>query len=366
VTDFSVGVEEEYQLVDRESRALADRVDDVYPQAHERVDDDVSHELQRAQIEIGTPVCRSLDDVRAELVRLRQEVGAAAAERGLAIVAAGSHPLPSIASSDITDEPDYRLIEEQYAHLAREQVIFGCHVHVGIADRELAVAAMNHARPWLSVLLALSASSPFWDGLDTGYASYRSQVFARWPTAGPPELFASRAEYDEVVRQLLETGSIDDPARIYWDARPSARYETIEVRVADVCTSIDDAVLVAGLAGALLRHGADAAMAGAAPLPARSEIMRAARWRAARYGLSEDLVLVTETRSAPAAQVVRALVDLLRPSLEEWGELEHVTALVEQVLERGTSAQRQRQIVERGATLTDVVDWLVAETAPAT
>ena len=140
----------------------------MFPDAHDRVDDDVSHELQLAQIEIGTPVCRSLDDVRAELVRLRGEVGAAAADRGLAIVAAGSHPLPSVAGSDITDEPDYQLIAEQYAHLAREQVIFGCHVHVGIADRELAVAAMNHARPWLSVLLALSASSPFWDGLDTG------------------------------------------------------------------------------------------------------------------------------------------------------------------------------------------------------
>jgi carboxylate-amine ligase len=361
--DFSIGVEEEYQLVDRASRALSARIDDVFPDAHDRVDEDVSHELQQAQIEIGTPICRTLDDVQRELTRLRDEVGAAAASRGLAIVAAGSHPMPSLADTDITNESDYRLIAEQYAHLAREQVIFGCHVHVGVADRELAIAAMNHARPWLPVLLALSGSSPFWDGVDTGYASYRSEVFARWPTAGPPELFASRAEYDEVVRQLMATGSIDDPARIYWDARPSVRYETVEVRIADVCTSVDDAVLVAGLAGGLIRHGAAAALAGGEPSAARPEIMRAARWRAARYGMSGDLVVVTESRSAPAADVVRHLLGVLGPSLAEWGELERVTELVEQVVARGTSAQRQRRMLERGATLPDVVDWLVDETA---
>ena len=361
--DFSIGVEEEYQLIDRESGALAAGIDEVLAVADDQVSDDVSHELQQAQIEIGTPICRTLEEVRAELVRLRTAVGAAAAERGLAIVAAGSHPVASVDGGGITDEPEYRMIAEQYAHLAREQVVFGCHVHVGIADRELAIAAMNHARPWLPVLLAVSTSSPFWDGIDTGYASYRCVVFTRWPTAGSPELLASRAEYDEVVRQLLATKTIDDRARIYWDARPSARYETIEVRIADVCTSIDDAVMVAGLVGALLRHGAAAALAGEPPPPARPEIVRAARWRAARYGMTDELIDVVGTKSAPAPDIARKLLTVLEPSLDEWGELELVTSLVEQVVERGTSAERQRKLLHRTASLDAVVDWLVDETA---
>lgn len=361
--DFSIGVEEEYQLVDRDSGALSPDIDEVFPAARDRVSDDVSHELQQAQIEIGTPVCRTLDEVRAQLVRLRSEVDAAAAGRGLAIVAAGSHPLASPDVGSITDEPAYRQLADRYAHLAHEQVIFGCHVHVGIGDRDLAIAAMNHARPWLPVLLALSTSSPFWDGRDTGYASYRSEVFARWPTAGSPEVLESRADYDEVVRQLLATGGIDEPARIYWDARPSARYETIEVRIADVCTSVDDAVLIAGLVGGLLRYGVAMARAGT-PLPrARPEVLRAARWRAARSGLADTLVDVAGTRSAPATDVVEQLLATLEPALEEWGELERVTTLVRQVVARGTSAQRQREVCQRDGSLDDVVTWLIGETA---
>jgi carboxylate-amine ligase len=363
--DFTIGVEEEYHLVDRSSGHLAARVDDVLPEADERgVGEDVSHELKRTQIEIGTVVCSSLEDVRADLVRLRTEVSAAAAANGLAILAAGSHPMASMLDDDITDEPDYRAIADRYAHLAREQTVCGCHVHVGVADRELAIAALNVARPWLPVLLALSASSPFWDGEDTGYASYRTEVFGRWPTAGPPEPFASRAEFDGVVADLLATGSIDAPARIYWDARPSARYETIEIRVADVCTSIDDAVLVAGLAAGLVRAGVVAALDGAVPAPVRPEVVRAARWRAARYGLSGDLVDVVTMRAAPAADVVWRLVDVVAPQLAAWGELDRVTALVTDVLARGSSAERQRQEHARRRSLDDVVAWLVAASAP--
>jgi len=221
--DFTIGVEEEYQLVDPTSRRLVAQVDRVLPVAEQQAPDEVSHELQETMIEIGTPVCRTLEEVRAELIRLRTTVGAAAASRGVRIVAAGSHPTSPTDEEHITDQPGYREIAGRYAHLATEQKVFGCHVHVGVADRDLGIAAMNMMRPWLPVLLALSASSPFWGGIDTGYASYRSVVFGRWPTAGPAETFASRAEYDRVVDDLLATESIDDRARLYWDVRPSAR-----------------------------------------------------------------------------------------------------------------------------------------------
>ena len=224
--------------------------------------DEVSHELKRTMIEIGTPVCSSLGEVRAHLERLRGEVASAAATCGLAIIAAGTHPITATLDDDLTDEPDYVDLADRYARLAYEQNVCGCHVHVGITDREVAIAASNFVRPWLSVLLAVSASSPFWNGADTGYDSYRTEIFGRWPTAGPPEAFRDRADYDDVVEQLLATGTIDSPSRIYWDARPSVRYETLEVRVADVCTSLDDAVLLAGLTGALVRTGVAAALAG--------------------------------------------------------------------------------------------------------
>ena len=284
--DFTIGVEEEFQLVDPETRELRPGVDQVLPEAQERTSAaEVSHELQQSQIEIGTPVCRTLAEARAELVRLRAEVRESAAHRGLTIVAAGSHPSSRLDHQRITEIDDYRQIADNYAHLADEQVVFGCHVHVGVADRELAIAAMNHIRPWLAPLVALSSSSPFWSGADTGYASYRSEVFGRWPTAGAAEPFASRAEYEEVVDQLLSTGSIDAPARIYWDVRPSARYDTLELRVADVCTSVDDAVLVAGLAGALVRQGVTCAEAGEphARRPPRTAARRALARRAVRH-----------------------------------------------------------------------------------
>ena len=363
--DFTIGVEEEYQLVHPETRELHPAVEDVLPEAERRASpDEVSHELQQSQIEIGTPVCRTLADARAELTRLRRQVGESAAARGLRIVAAGSHPTSATHEQRITDGADYRVIADRYAHLAGEQVVFGCHVHVGVADQELAIAAMNHLRPWLAPIGALSASSPFWSGADTGYASYRSEVFGRWPTAGGTEPFADRAEYDDVVAQLLETGAIDKPARIYWDVRPSARYDTLELRVADVCTSIDDAVLVAGLAGALVRRGAALAEAGE-PFPVvRPELLRAARWQASRFGTSGELIDLQAMRAAPAAEVVEQLLGFVAPALDEWGERDEVEALAHQVLGRGTSAERQRAVVAAGGSLDDVVDWLIAETAP--
>jgi carboxylate-amine ligase len=363
--DFTIGVEEEFQIVDPTSRQLDPSVDEILAEARRRTaPEQVSHELQQTQIEIGTPICRSLDDVRGELRRLRSEVAAAASARGLAIAAAGSHPFVRPDEERITHKDSYLALADLYAHLASEQKVFGCHVHVGVADRELAIATMNHIRPWLATILALSSSSPFWAGVDTRYASYRTEVFGRWPTAGPTELFSSAAEFDDVVEQLLGTGSIDDRARIYWDVRPSAKFATLELRVADVCTSLDDAVMIAGLAGGLVRYGAARAAAGHPPAPVRPEVLRAARWRAARYGTSADLVDVGAMRAAPAAEVVERLLTVIGPALDEWGEREHVTDLVRQVLARGTSAERQREVYRRRGSLDDVVDWLLTETNP--
>ncbi len=285
--DFTIGVEEEFLVVDGVTGALRSDGLALLPAAQDRLGDDVQAELHPSQLETNTSVAATLGDVRSALVRLRSELGAAVAEAGCRLAATGTHPF-SAWTEDPEVSPEYEIVEEEYQQLAREQVICGLHVHVGIEDPELAIAVVNRVGPWLSPIVALAANSPFWGGRDTGYASYRTELWRRWPMAGTPAPFAGRAEYEAVVEALFRTGSIDDHARIYWDVRPSAKFPTVEFRVADVGMTVDESVMVAGLVRALAVTAArDAEASGATPAAVpRPELLRAATWRAARYGLS--------------------------------------------------------------------------------
>ncbi len=363
IDDFTIGVEEEYQILHPETRELRQRAQRILLEARRQVGDDVTNELYLSQIEIGTPVCRTLTDVRAELVRLRKAVIAAAARDGSRIAAAGTHPFSHWDQQAITPKARYFGIAADFGQLAREQIIFGCHVHVGIADRDAAIRVMNGSRPWLPAILALSANSPFWLGLDTGFASYRTELFARFPMTGTPHAFASRAEYDDVVQALTEVGAIDDGSKIYWDVRPSSHFETLEFRVADVCTTIDEAVMIAGLCRALARTSHEHHLRGKPIAPIRPELLRAAKFRASRFGLEGELIDVHERRSIPAAQMIRAMLDFLRPALESAGEWDEVSGLVHQTIERGNGAMRQRAALARSGRMEDVVDLLIEETA---
>jgi carboxylate-amine ligase len=361
--DFTIGVEEEYQIINPRTRELQARAERILPAAERAVGDRVTPELYLSQIEIGTSICRTLSDLRRELVRLRREVITAAEAEGNRIAAAATHPFSHWKEQTITPKARYVGISQEYQQLAREQLIFGCHVHVGIRDRELAIQIMNRSRSWLPVILALSANSPFWMGVDTGYASFRTQIWRRWPMAGTPQLFASRDEYDELVRQLVATGSIEDGTKIYWDVRPSARFETIEFRIADVCQTVDEAVMVAGLSRALVHRCWMEERQGEPLSRVRPELLRAAKWRAARYGLDADLIDASEARAVPAAEMVEKFLDHLRPALEEQDEWEHVSALVNQTIARGNGATRQRAAYQESGSYESVVDLLVAETS---
>jgi carboxylate-amine ligase len=363
---FTIGVEEEYQIINARTRELHSRQERILPEARAAVGEQVTPELYQSQIEIGTPICRTLEEVRAEIARLRGEVISAAANQGNRIAAAGTHPFSHWEDQQVTPKARYVGIEQEYQQLAREQLIFGCHVHVGIRDRDAAIEMMNRSRPWLAVLLALSANSPFWLGADTGYASFRTEIWRRWPMAGTPHYFASRAEYDELVESLVATESITDGTKIYWDARPSARFETLEFRVTDVCMTVDEAVMVAGLVRALARTCYTEAMRGEAMEHPRPELLRAAKWRAARYGLDADLIDVPGKRAVPAREAVEKLLATLRPALEEQNEWDEVQALVRDTLARGTGAARQRAAYAQAGRYEDVVDLIVAETAKGT
>lgn len=364
--DFTIGVEEEYQIVHAETRALDQDALRVLRRARRAVGDEVTSELYLSQIEVGTPVCRTLEDVRAELTRLRRAVIAAAGRDGRRIAAAGTHPFSRWEDQRITPKDRYLGIADDFKQLAREQIIFGCHVHVGVSDREAAIAIMNRARPWLATLLALTANSPFWMGLDTGYASYRTELFQRFPMVGTPHVLASRAEFDELVAALVAIGMIEDGSKIYWDVRPSSHVETLEFRVADVCATIDEAVMVAGLCRGLARECHARDVRGEPIVHERPELLRAAKWFASRFGLDGELIDVRARKAVPAAEQVGALLEFVRPALEEAGEMEDVGRLVQRTLDRGTGARRQREVYVRTGRMEDVVDALVEETARGT
>ena len=363
--EYTIGVEEEYQVVDPKSRGLAACAERVLGQARQALgDEEVAPELRDSQIEVMSPVCRTLAEVRAELVRLRGAVTQAAEDEGVRIAAASTHPFSHWREQPLAREERYRKLLESYQRLLRQQLAFGFHVHVGLHDREAALQVMNHLRPWLAPLLALSANSPFWLGEDTGYASYRTQVWGRLPTAGPPAPFSSLAEHDALVRALVETGSVLDTASVYWDVRLQEKLDTVEVRVSDVCSRVDEAVMLTGLSRALVRSCRERAERGEPYPSVRPELLRAAHWRASRHGLDAELVDVEAGRAVPAREVIEKVLAFARPALEEDGDWEEVAALVRETLERGNGASRQRRAYERAGRLEDVVDMLIKETAP--
>ena len=366
VDEYTLGVEEEYQVVDPETRELRSQGGRVVEGArHELGEGDVTAELMESQVETVSSVCRTLAEVRTEILRLRRAVIRAAGD-GARIVAASTHPFSHWREQVVTPKERYRVLIEAYQQLAQEQLVFGFHVHVGVKDRESAVRVMNRLRVWLAPLLALSANSPFWLGEDSGYASYRTQVWGRFPVSGPPGVFASRAEHDALVEALVRTETVEDATKIYWDARLPEKTETIELRVADVCPTVDEAVMIAGLSRALVRscYERDGREE---PYPAaRPELLRAAHWRASRYGLEGELLDIEEERVVPAGYAIQKLLDFVRPSLEELGDWDEISAVVRGTLERGNGATRQRAVYRRTGSLESVVDMLVEETARST
>jgi carboxylate-amine ligase len=365
--EYTFGVEEEYQIVDPETRDLRGQGGQVVRRAWQDLgEEDVVPELLTPQIETMTPVCRTLAEVRAELSRLRREVAEVAAKEGGRIAAASTHPFSDWQEQPVTPKERYKRIVEHYQRLSRQQLAFGLHVHVGIEDREAAVQVINRVRVWLAPMLALSANSPFWLGADTGYASYRTQVWGRLPTAGPPAPFESRAEHDALIKALIASGTVPDPTKIYWDVRLSEHAETVELRVMDMCSKVDEAVMIAGLSRALVRTCHERAEREEPYPKTRPELLRGAHWLASRHGLDAELVDVEDQRSVPAQEMIEKLLAFVRPALEEGGDWEEVSTLVRDTLERGNGASRQRRAYERAGRLEDVVDMLIEETAQGT
>jgi YbdK family carboxylate-amine ligase len=344
VPGATFGVEEEFHLVDPETFALLPSPELSASAMLGEAGTHLHAEITNTQLETASGICESLSDLRAELAATRAEAAAAAAAAGRALLPASTHPFGSWREQELTAAPRYEAMVLRWAVLALQQDIAGCHVHVGVPDLETAVAVMDRARPYLPLLLALTGSSPFHDGLDTGYDSYRTQWWSRWPNTGAPELFGSAERFTEVVDGMVASGVIADSSHLYWDVRPSYHLPTLEFRIGDVCTRVDDAVLHAALIRSLVRVLAARAAREEPFGNPRPELLRAARWRAARHGISGELFDPALGRLVDARLAVRRLLGELEEDLRAAGEWDEVVELVQGLLHRGTSATRQRRI----------------------
>jgi carboxylate-amine ligase len=317
-------------------------------------------ELKEQQLELGTRVCTDLSEVAEELRYWRGRADAAARSVGARVAALASAPVP--VEPRATRGERYQRMVDVFGLVAAEQLTCGCHVHVAVADDEEGVAVLDRIRVWLPVLTALTANSPFWLGRDTSYASYRSQAWGRWPSAGPTGVHGSVAAYRRLIDDLLATDTVLDQGMVYFDARLSATWPTVEVRVADVALRVEDAVLLAGLVRGLVDTAAEQWRAGVPAPDVRTEVLRVAGWRAARSGLSGDLVDPRTGRPAPAADVLAALVEHVRPALGRHGDQDLVAAGVTDLLRRGSGAVLQRAVYEETADLAAVVRAAVTAT----
>jgi carboxylate-amine ligase len=368
---FTLGVEEEYLLVDKETRALViDPPDTLMEEAVEKFGSQVTPELLRSQVEVGTKVCNNIQEVHEDLARLRRGIIEVANNHGIAPIAASTHPFSSWTDQKHTEKDRYDQLTNEMQGAARRLVICGMHVHVGIDDDELRIDLMNQMSYFLPHLLALSCSSPFWLGRDTGLKSYRLTIFDALPRTGVPERFASWAEYERHVEIMRHAGLIEDSTRIWWDLRPSGRYPTLETRIMDVCTRLDDTIALASLLACIMRM--------LYRLRTRNQrwrlytpmLIKENRWRAMRYSFDEGLIDLAKGRVVPFADLMEELCSLIAEDARALGCEKEING-IHDILTRGTSAHRQLKDYEleraSGASTEDslksVVDTLIHDTA---
>lgn len=363
---LTLGIEEEYQIVDPETGELRSYITQLLDADGQITVEGVKPELHQSVVEVGSGVCETPAQIRDEIVRLRGAMATLAAKDGLRILAAGTHPFSSWMDQRITPLERYLGFEEDLQDLARKNLIFGMHVHVGIEDREFLIDAMKVARYFLPHILALSTSSPFWEGRSTGLKSYRSVQWRNFPRTGIPPTFATYAEYEKIVRSLISANAIQDPSKIWWDLRPHHLYPTLEFRVCDICTRVDEAVCIAAIIQALVaklwKLRRDNLTFRVYPLSLIDEN----KWRAVRYGVSGNLLDLGKETERPAKQLIEELVGwFLDDVLDDLGSRKEVEYAFT-ILERGTSADRQLETFAETGDLRAVVNRLIEETAEGT
>ena len=359
--DMTLGVEEEYQIIDPESRELTSYISEFLEKGKQVFRDQVKPEFLQSQVEMGTEVCRDIKEVRREVTRLRSMVCEIAEKSGHRIVAAGTHPFSRWQEQEITEKDRYRNLVADLQYVARRLLIFGMHIHVGIPDRELRIDAMNQIGYFMPHVLALSSSSPFWMGDNTGLKSYRSVVFSELPRTGIPDRFNSAGEYDQFIKTMIKTGCMDEPTKIWWDVRPHPRFPTLELRICDCITRIDEVMAVVALVKAVVAKLIRLRRENQSWRYYRRDLVAENKWRAIKDGLDGNLVDFGKEEEVPVRYLIEELLDIVDDVVDPVGVREEIE-YVHVMLKEGSSADRQLKTYEETGDLKSVVDQLAVET----
>ena len=358
---FTLGIEEEFQIIDPATRELRSHVEQIMDDGKMLLAERVKTEMHQSVVEVGTDICRTVQDARRAVTGLRSDLWKLARGRGLTIAASGTHPFSHWVDQKITKGERYAGIVADMQQVARANLIFGLHVHVGIPDREVAIQVMNMARYFLPHLFALSTNSPFWLGRNTGFKSYRVKVFERFPRTGIPDAFESLAEYNDYLNLLVKTKCIDNAKKIWWDIRLHPFFDTIEFRVCDIPMRVEETIALAGLMQALVSKLHKLLKSNLTWRNYRRRLLDENRWRASRYGLDGKLIDFGKQEEVPTRALILELLEFVDTEVDEFGSRKEVS-YIHEILKNGTGADRQLAVWEKTRDLRAVVDYIVSET----
>jgi len=358
---FTIGVEEEFQIVDPATWDLRSHVSELVEEGTPALRDQIKPEMIQSVVEVGTTICANVDELRDEMLRMRRELVSAAERVGMCVAAAGTHPTAHWRDQSITPGERYQNILEEMQDLARSLLIFGLHVHVAMPDRSTMIDLMNAARYFLPHLLALSTSSPFWMGRDTGLKSFRTTIFRRFPRTGVPDHFGSWSDYEGYVNTLIHTGCIDNGKKIWWDVRPHPNFGTLEFRVCDVPTRVEESIAIAALTQAIVVKLHRLYTQNMGFRLYRRALIEENKWRAARYGLDGKLIDFGKRKEVPMRDLALELIAFVDDVVDDLGSRSAVD-YVHEILRNGTSAERQLRVFKETGDLKAVVQHLVQET----
>jgi carboxylate-amine ligase len=361
MSEFTLGIEEEFQVIDPETRELRSHMEQLVEGGKVFLKERVKAEMHQAVVEVGTNICHNISEAREEVTYLRRMISELADKQGLKIAAAGTHPFSLWRDQPITDHPRYQEIVNEMQDTARGNLIFGLHVHVGIGDRDIAIQIMNAARYFLPHIFALSTNSPFWEGSNTGFKSYRTKVFDKFPRTGIPDYFSSSSEFDRYVELLIKTNCIDNGKKIWWDIRLHPFFDTLEFRICDVPMRIDETIALAAIMQAIIAK-LDKLRSGNMNFNLYSRsLINENKWRAARYGIEGKMIDFGKQIEVETALLIGELIEFVDDVLDDLGSRKEVEYIYE-MLKRGTGADRQLQVYKETKDLKKVMDYIMDET----
>src|SRR5438128_6914639 len=358
---FTLGIEEEFQVIDPQTRELKSHIQEMFAEGEKRLKDEIKREMHEAVIEVGTPICRDVTHARREVIRLRGEIIRLARESGLRIAAAGTHPISHWSNVPITNAERYNQIVYDLQMVARANLIFGLHVHVAVEDNDTRIDIMNAARYFLPHIFALSVNSPFWTGQNTACKSYRAKVFERFPRTGLPDYFRSWSDYDEYVQLLVKTGCIDNGKKIWWDVRPHAFFPTLEYRICDVPMRVDETLCFAALFQAVTVKLWKLHQGNLTWRVYRQALLNENKQRAARLGIDGKLIDFSKKSEVPFELLLDELLEFIDDVVDELGSRKDVE-YAREILRHRTGADRQLRVFEEKKDLRAVVDYIISET----